>query len=778
MSEFQTPRLGEAINLKTIVLRGILFLPGVKSAFEIARPQSIKTVRAAVSEKEKIFLVAQKDFTVEIPKEEDVCEIGVIASVESCKRLLNGNYQLVVNIEERGKRLSYSLEDDITTCSVTKAEDISLIPEAEEVALKKLWNFVDSYIEIISIKKADFLTEIREKSSLGEATDFFASHLIQSVKQKQELLDELNPILRSEIIMRFFITETVSRELEKEYFSKAVNSLKEAEREHFLREQLRQIRAELKDFSTDEQSDDENYFLKIENALIPSDIKEKLFAEASKLRKIPFGSMEANVISSHIDLCLELPWLKETKDRIDISEAKRILDRDHKGMEKVKERIIEYLSVKILKKELGGQILCLVGAPGVGKTSVAKSIAEAMGKKYSRVSLGGIRDEAEIRGHRKTYVGAMPGRIITAIKNSGVNNPLLLLDEIDKLTADSHGDPASALLEALDSEQNYSFRDHFVEYPFDLSKCFFIATANTLSTVPKPLLDRMEIINLESYTEIEKLGIALEHLVPKQRKRHGLKASNIVFKEEAIMKIIDSYTRESGVRNLEREIASVCRKCAKQIVEGKAKKITVTDKKVVELLGAEYFNKETIFEEDKVGCVNGLAWTSVGGEIMSLEALSMEGNGKIELTGSLGMVMKESAMAAVSYIRKYAEKYGVEPSFHSKLDIHIHAPEGAVPKDGPSAGIAMTTAILSELSGKKVKRDVAMTGEITLTGRVLPIGGLKEKTMAAYKAGVKTVILPEGNRKDIAELDDFIKDKLNFVYVSEYSQVAKVAFAE
>ncbi|MBO4860301.1 MAG: endopeptidase La, partial [Clostridia bacterium] len=517
---------------------------------------------------------------------------------------------------------------------------------------------------------------------------------------------------------------------------------------------------------------------KIRARKLPREVEEKLLEENAKLCKMQFGSPEATVIRNYIETCLELQWGKMSKGVADIKKARAILDEDHDGLQKVKERILEFIAVKQLAPELNGQILCLVGPPGVGKTSVARSIARATGRKYVRISLGGIRDEAEIRGHRKTYIGSMPGRIINALKQAGTFNPVILLDEVDKLTQDVHGDPTSALLEVLDADQNKAFRDHFMEIPVDLSECIFIATANTAATIPLPLIDRMEMIDMDSYSDSEKISIAKNHLIPKQLKRHGLKESNLRFTDAGLTEIIDGYTKESGVRNLEREIASVCRKTARGIVEGNFKSFTFEPGKAEKLLGPRKFLPDTVYAEDEIGVVNGLAWTQLGGEMLRIEVLSMPGSGALELTGSLGDVMKESARAAVSYIRKHAQELGVEEDFHKKYDIHIHVPEGAIPKDGPSAGITIATAIVSELSGRAFKQSYAMTGEITLTGRVLPIGGLKEKSMAALKAGVRKVIVPRENLKDVSEFDEAIKSGLEFIGVTRIDEVLSLALEE
>ncbi len=564
-------------------------------------------------------------------------------------------------------------------------------------------------------------------------------------------------------------------ELEGSIHARVRQHLNKTQRDIYLREQLHIIENELGIDDYDEEEEESSYAKRIRQHKLPAEVQEALLAENAKLKRMQFGSPEATVIRNYIETCLELPWGKTSKDRTDITIAKRILDEDHDGLTKVKERILEFMAVRQLSPELDGQILCLVGPPGVGKTSIVKSIARATNRKYVRIALGGIRDEAEIRGHRKTYVGSMPGRIVNGLKQAGTSNPVMLLDEVDKLTADAHGDPTSALLEVLDADQNKTFRDHFVELPIDLSGCLFIATANTTETIPLPLLDRMEIIYMDSYSDNEKLSIAKNHLIPKQLKRHGLKRSQLRFTDNGINELILRYTKESGVRNLEREIASVCRKAAKEIVDGNTAKKTVDAKTVIEMLGPEKFLADRIYGKDEVGIVNGLAWTQLGGDMLRIEALSMSGGGALELTGSLGDVMKESARAAVSYIRKHANELGIPEDFHKNTDIHIHVPEGAIPKDGPSAGITIATAIVSELSGKTVKQSVAMTGEITLTGRVLPIGGLKEKTAAAYKAGVRTVIIPKDNMKDLEEIDQEVRSALEFVPVSSVMEVLRIA---
>ncbi len=789
MNNFIPPENGEMI-FKTIVNKGLICYPASRYSLRIWKEESIKTIKLALEHNEKIFIVPQKnEYDVE-PDVNHIHKVGVVARIEAFKKFPDENlYNLVVFCEDRAEIKSIEINDDVILCFLCEKPVYSYSKLDIDFALEKLWNFVDRFLRLEDDQYLiPNMRGLKKSDSLDFVVDYIISHICKDDMDRLKFLAQFDPVKRSHEFQQVVMRIEASKQIDRELYEGSLRLVREEERRFLLREKLRIIQRELsgETYSTNDGSSDEDefeddesgYLKKISKADLPAEVREKLNKEASKLEKMHFGSSEANVIYSYLDVCLEIPWNKSTVDCIDIKKAKQILEKQHYGMKKVKERVIEYLSVKLLSDKPGSQIICLLGAPGVGKTSIASSVAEAMGKKFARVSLGGIRDEADIRGHRKTYVGSMPGRIISAIKNAGVNNPLILLDEIDKMTSDSRGDPASALLEVLDSEQNKGFRDHYLELPFDLSKCFFIATANTLSTVPKPLLDRMEVIELESYTDIEKLEIARRYLVPKQLKRHGLDKTQVSFANGAIKKIIDGYTREAGVRNLEREIASVCRKCAKLVVEGEIEKIKITPQTLEDHLGPPMMISDRIFDKDPVGCVNGLAWTSVGGELMKLEAVSMIGNGKVELTGSLGAVMKESAMIALSYIRKHAIEYGVDPEFNSKRDIHIHAPEGAVPKDGPSAGIAMTTAIISELSGKRIKRDVAMTGEITLTGRVLPIGGLKEKTIAAYKAGVKVVILPKENEKDILKLDDFIKEKIEFKYVSDYREVFDLAFAD
>lgn len=605
--------------------------------------------------------------------------------------------------------------------------------------------------------------------------DIIASGLFIKTEDKLEVLGIFEPYKRIEAVLAIAENEIDVLSLESELHQKTRDRINRGQREYYLREEMKSIQEEL---GGDGLSDVDEYRQRIADTAMPDEVQKKLLKENDKLAKVPFGSAEATVIANYLDTCLDIPWEKCTKDRTDVTTAKKILDADHDGLDDVKNRLLEFLAAKQLNPELKGQIICLYGPPGVGKTSIAASLAKAMKRKYVRVSLGGVRDEADIRGHRKTYVGAMPGRIIAAVSQAGVKNPLILLDEIDKMASDGRGDPASAMLEVLDPEQNKFFRDHFVELPFDLSDCVFIATANTLDTVPRPLIDRMEIIELHTYTKSQKISIAKNHLIPKQLKRHGLNRRMLKISDDALSDIIDCYTREAGVRNLERELAALCRKAAKQIVETGVKSVAIDSDSLRVFLGPKKIIPEVISQSDEIGIVNGMAYTQSGGDLLRVECAVMDGTGKLELTGSLGDVMKESAHAAVTYARQIAERYGIDPSFYSKKDIHIHFPEGAVPKDGPSAGVTTLTAIVSALSNIPVRRDIAMTGELTIRGNVLAIGGLREKTMAAYSAGVRTILIPADNLKDLSDVDPVVRQNVTFIPCKKASEILKNALAE
>ena len=645
--------------------------------------------------------------------------------------------------------------------------------ERKEALVRNCLSLFKDYLQLNPDMMTEQLLNVVANPDLGFIISYIAQNAHFSLENKQKLLEELYPSRRLSLLARLLSREIEILGIEKELSDATQEQVNRGQREYFLREELKLIQSEL---GADGETDDiDTYRAKIEALPVSDEIREKLFKELSKLQKQPFGSAEAAVIRGYLDTCLEIPWGVRTKETVDTQRARKVLDADHYGLEKVKERILEYLAVRQLSGEVKGGLLCLVGPPGTGKTSIAQSIARATGRKCVRLSLGGVHDEAEIRGHRRTYIGSMPGRIIAGVIQAKSCNPLMVLDEIDKLGSDYRGDPAAALLEALDGEQNASFRDHFLEIPFDLSEVFFITTANTTDTIPRALLDRMEVIEMTSYTDEEKLQIARRHLITKQRKKHGLKAAQLRFDDDAIRAIISLYTRESGVRVLEREIAKICRRAAFEIAEGHVKSVTVKKERLEELLGTRKYIAESLSERDEVGLVRGLAYTSVGGEVLDVECAVMEGTGKIELTGNLGEVMKESARAAVTCLRSRAEKLGIDPNFYQNRDIHIHFPEGAVPKDGPSAGVTVVTALASALTGRAVRRDVAMTGEITLRGRVLPIGGLKEKTMAALRAGVSTVILPQENERDLAEIDQTVRAALRFVPAESIDTVLETA---
>ena len=762
--------------LNTIALRGIIVFPNTTASFEIGRKISLKAFNKAFENGEPLFLIPQNDPSVSDPIEDDLMRTGVVVEIVHASELKNGSVQLIVKGLRRADRDATIISDEGITCSVFQPK-IRTVPSytRERMAEKELLEIFSEYLNYISKPSEELIDEVNNINNPAQLADFIANNFIINFDERKELLEEYDTVKRLKLLCNILNKDIEIYKLDNNIQQKVRFNLQKQQRDMYLREQLRVIKSELGEDSRSEEVDDsDDYYTKIKEAKLPEDVREKLFAENAKLSKMPFGTPEATVTRNYIEACLELPWNNKSKDRTDIAAARKILDKDHDGIEKVKERIIEFLSVKQLKPDLKGQILCFVGPPGVGKTSIAKSIARATNRKFVRISLGGIRDEAEIRGHRRTYIGSMPGRVVNALKLAGTSNPVILFDELDKLTKDAHGDPTSAMLEVLDVEQNNSFRDNFIEIPVDLSECLFIATANTTETIPAPLLDRLEVINMDSYSDKEKKAIAKNHLIPKQLKLHGLKASQCKVCEEAVDRLITSYTRENGVRNLEREIASLCRKSAKKIVEG-AKKVTVDSDMLASMLGPAKFIPDSIYDSDEIGIVNGLAWTQLGGDMLRIECSSMKGNGKLELTGHLGDVMKESARAAVSYIRKHSSELDVDGEFYSNRDIHIHVPEGAIPKDGPSAGITIATALVSELSGRSVKRDVAMTGEITLTGRVLPIGGLKEKSMAAYKCGAKQVIIPAENAADIAEFDVEVRNAIEFIPVKHISEVFNIA---
>ncbi len=766
----------EKLTLPVIPLRGLVAFPSLPLNFELAREISVSACNAAASADMYIFLVAQKQIDTELPTADDLFEVGAVAKIRQTLKTSEGTLRVIAEGICRATAVSYFERNGHIMADVmskTVSLDHSLGGDVKvEALMKEAINALEAMVKYIPSASDELLLAAKSIKNPGLMADFVASNVLVRFEDKQKILETYEPLRRLETLAVLLDSEAELLQTEAHIHRRVREQIDENQRDYYLREQLKVIQGEL---GMDTGDEVEEYYKKIADLHLPAEISEKLRKEVARLNKTQFGSPEASVLRTYLDTCLEIPWTTITRDRLDVASAKKILDADHDGLSKVKDRILEYLAVRQLSPNLKSQILCFVGPPGIGKTSLAASIARAMKRKYVRVSLGGIRDEADIRGHRKTYVGAMPGRIVTALTQAGSRNPLILLDEIDKMCADAHGDPSSAMLEVLDPEQNKTFRDHFVEMPLDLSDCLFIATANTLETVPRPLIDRMEIVELTTYTKNEKLAIAKNHLIPKQYKRHGLTRRMLRITDEALSEIIDGYTRESGVRNLERKIATVCRKSARRIVEENVKSITVRCEDVPQFLGPKRLLPDRIFDENLVGVVNGLAYTESGGDLLRIETLIMDGTGKIELTGSLGDVMKESAHLAVSYLRAHAGELGISCDFYKTKDIHIHVPEGAVPKDGPSAGISILTSVSSALSGRPVHRDIAMTGELTLTGRVLAIGGLKEKTTAAWSSGVKKVLIPWDNEPDLLEIDPLVREGLLFIPCKSAEEVLRVA---
>lgn len=758
--------------MPVLPMNGLVLFPNVTLHFDISKKISIDTIEAAFADKKRIFLTAVKDGN-DSSNVENLYKVGVVAEVKQVLRLPENSMRVLVSGLYRGKIREFIHTEPFIAAEIRRFP-FSTRNRPDGIELDALIRSVkesfSEYCEKMPKVPSDLLNVVMKETDPSVIFDAIAFNIPLSTDDKQMLLEASGITERLSMLTALLSRELEVIDLERHIQEQVKAQIDKGQRDYYLREQMKVISDQLGE-GDDTQDEAYSYLDQIEALDLPKDVEEHFTREVDRLMKVPGSSQEAFVIRNYLDTCLELPWNKVTKDKTDIKKAREILDKEHYGLSKVKERILETIAVRALSKDIKGQIICLVGPPGIGKTSIGKSIAKALGRKYARVSLGGIKDESDIRGHRKTYIGSMPGRIITAMKNAGTKNPLILLDEIDKMSNDFRGDPSSAMLEVLDSEQNTEFRDHYIEVPFDLSDVLFVTTANTTQTIAPPLLDRMEVIELTSYTREEKFHIAKEHLVAKQLKKNGLKASMLRFTDAALYLLIDSYTKEAGVRNLERVIASICRKAAKDIVEDGVKKITVKPETVEKYLGAHKFIDDDVSGKSEVGLVNGLAWTSVGGVVMPLEVLIMDGKGTIETTGSLGDVMKESAKIAVSYVRSISDKYGINKEFYKEKDLHIHAPEGATPKDGPSAGVTMTTALVSALSGIPVRGDVAMTGEITLHGKVLPIGGLREKTMAAYKAGLKTVIVPSANKPDLEEVDDVVKESMNFIFADKISEV-------
>lgn len=751
----------EKLTLPVIPLRGLVAFPSMPINFELERDISKAACAAAEASDMYVFLLTQKELKTKTPTQADLYDVGCVARIKQTLKKPDGNIRVIAEGMCRGTVTAMYTENNYLTADIlskTMTADSSVVDLRDEALISEAMNTLDEMLRYLPTVSDDFMNAAVSIKNPGLLADFIASGILVRYQDKVEVLRMYDPQLRVQKLLIIMENEMKLLKTESDIHRKVKKAMDESQREYYLREQLHAIETEL---GIDEDTDE--YTKKIAAAKLPDEVREKLEKEVARLAKTSAGSPDAAVIRNYLDVCLEIPWNKRTRDRLDIEAARRILDADHDGLEKIKERILEYLAVKQLNPDLKNQIICFVGPPGVGKTSLAASIARAMKRKYVRVSLGGIRDESDIRGHRKTYVAAMPGRIITALTQCGSMNPVMLLDEVDKMCADIHGDPASALLEVLDGEQNKSFRDHFVEFPVDLSDCMFIATANSLDTVPRPLIDRMEIIELHTYTPAEKLAIAKHHLFPKQLKRHGLSRRTMKLSDEAIGEVISGYTRESGVRNLEREIGALCRKVARVIVEEERGSVSVDAHDVAHYLGKRKFIDDDVSKIDYVGVTNGLAYTEVGGDMLKVEVLVVDGTGKIELTGTLGDVMKESARIAVTYIRSRCAEFGIAPDFYKTKDIHIHVPEGAVPKDGPSAGVTITTSLVSALSGIPVRHDIAMTGEITLTGRVLAIGGLREKSTAAYTMGIRRILIPRNNMCDIEELDKTVASEVTFV---------------
>ncbi|MBM7615205.1 endopeptidase La [Alkaliphilus hydrothermalis] len=763
-------------KLPMIPLRGLTVFPYMVLHFDVGREKSVNALEEAMVNDQLIFLSAQKEAEVNDPSPDDFYQVGTISKIKQMLKLPGDTIRVLIEginrarikeIKQEGPYLLVEVEEEANPSELVGDKDV-------EALMRSVLDGFEQYIDLSNKVSGEILMTVSEIEMPGRLADTIGANLTLKQNQKQEILEAFEPKERLETLYRILLEEIEILEIEEKINNRVKKQINKVQKEYYLREQLKAIQKELgEDEGVVEEVDE--FRQKLAKLKLPKEINEKVERELDRLLKLSPASAETGVIRNYVDWIVSLPWNKETKDKLDIKESAAILDEDHYGLEKVKDRILEYLAIRQLSKTMKGPILCLVGPPGVGKTSIAKSIARALNRKFVRMSLGGVRDEAEIRGHRRTYVGAIPGRIISSIRQVGTKNPVLLLDEIDKLASDFRGDPASALLEVLDPEQNSDFTDHFLEIPFNLSKVMFVTTANSLSTIPRPLLDRMEVIQIAGYTDEEKFNIATRYLLPKQIKAHGLKDENLRISENALRDIINHYTKESGVRNLERQIANVCRKAAKRMIEDKLKLVRINPSNLKRYLGRPIYRYEFANKRDEIGIVRGLAWTPVGGDTLSIEVTPMKGSGKLVLTGQLGDVMKESARAGISYIRSRAESLNIEDNFHTNKDIHIHIPEGAIPKDGPSAGTAMATAVISALTNIPVSKDVAMTGEITLRGRVLPIGGVKEKVLAARRAGITKVLLPMENEKDMEDIPESVKRKIEFVFVEHMDEVLEHA---
>ena len=764
-------------RLPVLPLRGLTAFPHMIIHFDVGRMLSIRALEAAMKNGQTIFLTAQRELKTDTPAPGDLYQMGTVCQIRQILRLPGDNIRVLVEGRARALAHQFTMPDEEDKCIYAEVEELEdyvygVTERRAQALVRTAQERFAEYAQLAPRISTDVEMTVAEGGDPGWLADYIMQSLSVEVEAKQEVLEELNITRRLAMVIRLLGEETEILKIENEIQDELKTQMDKNQREYYLREQIKVIQSELGE--QDAAAEAETYRERIQALKLPQECEEKLLKEVDRWAKLGGSTAEQGVVRTYLDTVLELPWNRKSDCALDLVQAQAVLDRDHYGLKKVKERIMEFLAVKTLAPELKGQVLCLVGPPGVGKTSVARSVAEAMGRSYARLSLGGVRDEADIRGHRKTYIGAMPGRIIDAVRRAGTSNPLILLDEIDKMGNDFRGDPASAMLEVLDVEQNNAFRDHYIELPFDLSDVLFLTTANDLSTVPRPLLDRMEVIELSSYTAEEKRQIALHHLLPKRMEKHGLKKSQMVLSEKMLDAVIAGYTREAGVRRLEQILAKLCRKAAKHIADG-GRRLTVSEKNLESLLGVAPYKEDAVSKKDAVGIVNGLAWTSVGGEMLEVEAAVIPGSGKIEVTGNLGTVMQESAKAAVTFVRSRAQALAIDPMFYKENDLHIHFPEAAIPKDGPSAGVTITTALISALTGAPVRHDVAMTGEVTLRGRVLPIGGLREKTMAAYRAGIKTVVIPKDNEADLQDIEPVVRENICFVAASHMDTVLETA---